>query len=72
MGDKFNKEAKQGWRGAADAARITDEGAGSKDCKHTSGGVLMAIEHRLGAVVDKEEGAAKTILGNEEESPKRG
>ena len=28
MKGKFNKEAKQGWRPAADAARITDEGAG--------------------------------------------
>ena len=35
--DKFNKEAKQGWRFAADAARITDESAGSEDCKRTLG-----------------------------------
>ena len=25
MEEQFNKEAKQGWRSAADAARITDE-----------------------------------------------
>ena len=37
MEEQFNKEAKQGWRFAADAARMTDETAGSEDRKHTSG-----------------------------------
>ena len=37
MGTQFNNEGKQGWRFAADAARITDERAGSEDRKHTSG-----------------------------------
>ena len=37
----FNKEPKQGWRFAADAARITDEKVGSEDRKHASGGVLL-------------------------------
>ena len=37
MEEQFNKEAKQGWRFAADAARMTDEIAGSEDRKHTSG-----------------------------------
>ena len=35
--EQFNKEAKQGWRSAADAARMTDETARSEDRKHTSG-----------------------------------
>ena len=36
MEEQFNKEAKEGWRFAADAASITDERAGSEDRKHTS------------------------------------
>ena len=44
MEEQFNKEAKQGWRIAADAARITDERAGSEDRKHTSGGVFVAVD----------------------------
>ena len=43
MDEQFNKEAKQGWRFAADAARITDVNASSEDRKHTSGGVFAAI-----------------------------
>ena len=38
MEKQFIKEAKDGWRLAADAARIIDERADSKDQKHTSGG----------------------------------
>ena len=37
MEEQFNREAKEGWRFAADAARITDERASSEDRKHTSG-----------------------------------
>ena len=33
MEEQFNKEAKEGWRFAADAARITDERAGIEDQK---------------------------------------
>ena len=33
---QFNKEAKQGWRFAADAARITDENASSEDSQSTA------------------------------------
>ena len=33
MEEQFNKEAKEGWRFAAEAARITDERAGSEDQK---------------------------------------
>ena len=43
MEGQFNKEAKHRWRFAADAARITNEKAGSEDRKHTSGGVFVAI-----------------------------
>ena len=39
MEEQFDKEAKEGWRFAANAARITDETTGSEDRKHTSGGV---------------------------------
>ena len=54
MEEQFNKESKQGWRFAAEATRITDESAGSEDRKHTSGGVFVAINSNLGAVIDKE------------------
>ena len=40
--EQFNKQAEQGWRFAADAARITDENASREDRKHTSGGVFCA------------------------------
>ena len=57
MEEQFNREAKEGWRFAADAARITDERASSEDRKHTSGGVFVAVDSNLGAVV--------SIPGNE-------
>ena len=37
MEEQFNKEAEKRWRSAANAARITDETAGSEDRKRTSG-----------------------------------
>ena len=51
MEEQSNKEAKEGWRFAADAARITDGRAGSEDQKHTSGG--------------EKEGAVTSLPGNE-------
>ena len=65
MEEQFDKEAKDGWRFAADAARITDEMASSEDRKHTSGGVCVAVESNLGAVVGAEEGTFGSIPGNE-------
>ena len=64
MLEQFNKEAGQGWRFAADAARITDGNASSEDRKHTSGGVFVAVDSNLGAVIGKEEGAVESIPGN--------
>ena len=61
----FNKEAKQGWRFAADAARITDEKAGSEDRKPRVGWCFVAVDSNLGAVVGKDEGAVTSIPGNE-------
>ena len=55
MEEQFNSEAKEGWRFAADAARITDERASSEDRKHTSGGVFIAVDGNLGAVVGERE-----------------
>ena len=63
MEEQFNKETKQGWRFAADSARISDENAGSEDRKHTSGGVVAAIDTNLGAVSGKVEGAVTSIPG---------
>ena len=50
MEKQFNKETKEGWRFAADAARITDERASSEDRTHTSGGVFVAIDSNIGPV----------------------
>ena len=63
--EQLNKEAKEGWRFAASAARITEETAGDEDRKHTSGGVLVAIDKNPGAVVGADEGAIESIPGNE-------
>ena len=65
MEEQFNREAKEGWRFAADAARITDERASSEDRKHTSGGVFIAVNSDLGTVARQREGASASIPGNE-------
>ena len=65
MVEQFNKEAKEGRRFAADAARITDERAAIEDQKHTSGGVFVAIDSNLGAAVGEKEGAVTSVPGNE-------
>ena len=63
MEDQFNREGKEGWRYAADAARITNERASSDDQKHTSGRVFVAVDSNLGVGV--EEGTIESIPGNE-------
>ena len=66
MEDKFNKKAKQGWRFAADAPVHTNESASSVDCKHTSGGVSLAIDISFGSVVDKKKKErSRLFLGHE-------
>ena len=65
MEEQLNKEAKEGWRFAATAARITEETTGDEDRKHTSGGVFVAIDSNLGAVVGAEEGSIESIPGHE-------
>ena len=65
MEGQFNGEAKEGWRFAPDAARITDEAASSEDREHTSGGVFIAVDSNLGAVVGEEEEPVASIPGNE-------
>ena len=44
-------------------ARISDEKAGIEDRKRTSGGVFVAVDCKLGAVVGTEDGAVESILG---------
>ena len=51
MEQQSNKEANQGWRLAADAARLTDLNIGCEDRKHTSGVMFVAVVRNLGAVV---------------------
>ena len=65
MKEQFKKEAKEGWRFVADAARTTDERASSEDRKHTSGRVYVAIDSNLGAVEAAEEGVIESIPGND-------
>ena len=65
MEEQFNKEAKEGWRFAASAARIIEETTGSEDRKHRSGGVFVAIDSNVGVVVGAEEGTIESIPGNE-------
>ena len=56
---QFNKEAKEGWRFAAGAARVTVERASSEDQQHTSGGVFVAVGSNLGAVAGEKEESHK-------------
>ena len=49
MRTKVNKEMKQGWRFAGDAARTTDEIASTRQ-----GGFFVAVDSDLGVVVDKD------------------
>ena len=65
MEEHFDKEAKEGWRFAANAGRITHGTTGSEDRKHTSGGLFVAVDSNLGAVVGAKEGAIESIPGNE-------
>ena len=65
MEEQFNKEAKEGWRCAADAATISDEHAGTEDRKHTSGGAFVAVDKNLEGAVGAEEEAIDSIPGNE-------
>ena len=65
-----NKEVKEGWRFAADVARKTDETAGSEDRKHTSGGVFVAVDSNLGAVVGEGRLVRSQVM--KAESPKLG
>ena len=39
--------------------------AGSEDQKHSSGGVFVAVDSNLGAVIGEKEGAVMSIPGNE-------
>ena len=64
MEEQFIKEAKQGWRFAANKANVTDEDASSEDRKYTSEGIFAAIDSNVGAVGCKEERAVKSIPGN--------
>ena len=63
--DECTREVKQGWRFAADAARIADENAINENCNHMLGAVFVATGSDLGVVVDKEERAVMSVPGNE-------
>ena len=61
--EQFNKEAQEGRRVGAHAARITDEKASNEDRKHRTGGVFVAVDSNLGAVVGAE-ATIRMILGS--------
>ena len=66
------KRPTERWRFAANAARITDETTSSEDGKHTSGGVVVAVDSDLGAVVGAEEERLSRFQAKKEELPKHG
>ena len=71
--EQFNKEAKKGWRFVVGAARIAQETTGSEDCKHTSGGVFVAIDNNPGSSCrSRKNGRLSRSQEMMEESPKRG
>ena len=72
MGVAVQQRSEGKMRFAADAARITDERAGSEDQKHTSGGVVVAVDSNLGVVVGEKEGAVMSIQETKEELPRYG
>ena len=73
MEEQFSKEAKEGWRFAADAARITDERAGIERSEaHIRRIFFVAIDSNLGAVVGEKEGRVISISLNEVEVPRFG
>ena len=72
MEEQFNKKAKEGWRFAADAARITDENAGTEDRKHTSGGVFVAVDSNLEQSSALKKERLIQSQATKEESPKHG
>ena len=47
MEEQFKREAKEGWRFAAEAARITGGNEGTEDRKH-----LVAVDSNQGAIVE--------------------
>ena len=57
---------------AVDAARITNDRASSEDPKHTSGGVFVAVDSNLGAVVGGKKERLVRSQATMEESPKHG
>ena len=66
MEEQFNKEAKEGWRVCSKVQRETlRKRQAVRIAKHTPGGVLVAIDSNLGAVVGKEEGAIESFPGSE-------
>ena len=51
---------------------MSDENAGDEDRKHTPGGVFVAVDSNLEAVVGAEEGAIESIPGNAGRIAQRG
>ena len=51
--EQFNKEAKEGWRFAADAATITDENACIEDREHTSQRVFIVVDSNFGQSLEQ-------------------
>ena len=52
--------------------RITHGTTGSEDRKHTSGGLFVAVDSNLGAVVERKKGRLSRFQATKEELPKHG
>ena len=69
MEEQFNREAKEGWRFAADAARITDARAGSEDQNQTLGGVFVAVDSNLDRLLERKKEQLHQSQATRVESP---
>ena len=68
---QFNREAKEGWRFAADAARITDGTAGSEDRKHKEESLLQSTA-TWEQLWERKKGRLVRSQATKAESPKHG
>ena len=72
MEEQFNREGKEGWRFAADAATITRARASSEDRTHTSGGFLWQSTATWEQLREQKKGRWSRSQEMKEELPKHG
>ena len=72
MEEQLNKEAKERWRSAADAARITDERVSSEDQSKHQEDFFVAVDCNLGAVVGEKKEQLRSSQDTRVELPTSG